>query len=322
MNETTGEIGTINMYDDNSERIAVLMNLPKDVLKIVPMKDMGWKNDGQGDRPKEFDEWIKELAEGLLKLITALIAAIGDFIAGLIEAAIEAGLKFAEMIAKAVMALIEAIVKAAILALIYAIYAFFIAAITLLFGTLYPGVILIQEIYGGSITLDGFNLEYLTESLKIVILLQSFWIFNSFLDIDVPNSIFSIKINDISIIRIGTDVTHSLIDMKYYDSLKSYFLLNNRGNQLSYHNEYTEFKFPHHEKQKGITTGQVRNFSEPNVTFGYIYDYDYWENDIKPRSLWDELKEGRDKTEDYLDKNYDVSTFYNNYCTDYKLLKV
>ncbi|MHA1293924.1 MAG: hypothetical protein ACTSQJ_14800, partial [Promethearchaeota archaeon] len=159
VNETTGEIGTINMYDDNSERIAVLMNLPKDVLKIVPMKDMGWKNDGQGDRPKEFDEWIKELAEGLLKLITALIAAIGDFIAGLIEAAIEAGLKFAEMIAKAVMALIEAIVKAAILALIYAIYAFFIAAITLLFGSLYPGVILIHELYGGSIALDGFNLE-------------------------------------------------------------------------------------------------------------------------------------------------------------------
>ncbi|MHA1294836.1 MAG: hypothetical protein ACTSQJ_19530, partial [Promethearchaeota archaeon] len=43
VNESTGEIGTINMYDDNSGHIAVLMNLAKDILKIVPMKDMGWK---------------------------------------------------------------------------------------------------------------------------------------------------------------------------------------------------------------------------------------------------------------------------------------
>jgi len=119
VNETTCEFGRINEFD--TSYFAVLINLTGTILKIVPMKDMGWKNDGQGNRPKEFDEWVRELAEDLLKLITALIAAIGDFIAGLVEAAVEAGLKFTEMIAKAVMALIEAIVKAALLAFIFRI---------------------------------------------------------------------------------------------------------------------------------------------------------------------------------------------------------
>jgi len=77
VNESTGEERYINEYDDKSGHIAVLMNLAKDALKIVPMKDMGWKNDGQGDRPKEFDEWVRELAEGLLELITALIGSSG-----------------------------------------------------------------------------------------------------------------------------------------------------------------------------------------------------------------------------------------------------
>ncbi|MHA1438409.1 MAG: hypothetical protein ACTSPD_12615 [Promethearchaeota archaeon] len=122
LNETTGEEGYINEYDDNSGQIAVLMNLAKDILKIVPMKDMGWKNDGQGDRPKEFDEWVRELAEGLLKLITALIAAIGDFIAALVKVVVE------------VMALIEAIVKAAILAFIWAIFASVLALVNVILG--------------------------------------------------------------------------------------------------------------------------------------------------------------------------------------------
>jgi len=32
--------GIINLYDDNSEHIAVLMNIAKDILKIIPMKDL------------------------------------------------------------------------------------------------------------------------------------------------------------------------------------------------------------------------------------------------------------------------------------------
>ncbi|MHA1440137.1 MAG: hypothetical protein ACTSPD_21530, partial [Promethearchaeota archaeon] len=186
VNESTGEEGYINEYDDNSRHIAVLMNLAEDVLKIVPMKDMGWKNDGQGDRPKEFDEWVRELAEGLLELITALIVAVGDFLKSLAEAAVEAGLKFAEMIAKAVMALIEAILKAAILALIYAFYSIIIAGLIITISSLFILSLPSVAIFGGDInyTATKFKMNALNKTFEFGY--ETLMEYNNILDFDVP----------------------------------------------------------------------------------------------------------------------------------------
>ncbi|MHA1275133.1 MAG: hypothetical protein ACTSQS_17150 [Promethearchaeota archaeon] len=196
VNESTGEEGYINEYDDNSGHIAVLMNLAEDVLKIVPMKDMGWKNDGQGDRPKEFDEWVRELAEGLLKLITALIAAIGDFIAGLIEAAIEAGLKFIQAVVAAVMRLIEAIVKAALLALIYLVLALMISALTIAIINIGPVLISLALLNGGTCTFGLLFFEMTIRDYKLRMAHEIEWDFNEFLDLEVPFLVDIIEINN------------------------------------------------------------------------------------------------------------------------------
>ncbi|MHA1381788.1 MAG: hypothetical protein ACTSRG_25745, partial [Candidatus Helarchaeota archaeon] len=196
VNESTGEEGYINEYDDNSGHIAVLMNLAEDVLKIVPMKDMGWRNDGQGDRPKEFDEWVRELAEAFLELITALIAAIGNFIAGLIEAAVEAGLKFVQAIVAAVMALIELILKALLLALIYAFFALVIATLIFTISIMALTFMSVIAIIGGFIS---YKVNYLKASLFQSLIecgYETDTEFNFYLDLDVPIVLLYLYMNN------------------------------------------------------------------------------------------------------------------------------
>ncbi|MHA1372364.1 MAG: hypothetical protein ACTSRA_21905, partial [Promethearchaeota archaeon] len=202
VNESTGEIGTINMYDDNSERIAVLMNLAKDVLKIVPMKDMGWRNDGQGNRPKEFDEWVRELAEAFLELITALIAAIGDFIAGLIKAVVEAGLKFVQAIVAAVMALIEAIVKASIIAFIYLDFAIVLSSFISMFTLIVPIFILLGTFLGAIITTKKNILEIERNNTYSNIGFYTGMEYNDFFELEIPTLYFFIEVNDLQYITL------------------------------------------------------------------------------------------------------------------------
>ncbi|MHA1294691.1 MAG: hypothetical protein ACTSQJ_18800, partial [Promethearchaeota archaeon] len=201
------EIGRINEFD--KLYFAVLINLAGTILKIVPMKDMGWKNDGQGNRPKEFDEWVKELAEGLLELITALIAAIGDFIAGLVEAAVEAGLKFVQAIVAAVMAAIEAIVKAALLAFIYLEFALFVAGMALYFLTLLTSLYFVTLAYGGSLSLSGLSIEYTYKGRSYLAQLDAYWEYNTYLDASVPISVFSIFANDVLLLKVQTGLATS-----------------------------------------------------------------------------------------------------------------
>ncbi|MHA1440188.1 MAG: hypothetical protein ACTSPD_21785, partial [Promethearchaeota archaeon] len=181
--------------DDNSGHIAVLMNLAKDVLKIVPMKDMGWKNDGQGNRPKEFDEWVRELAEGLLKLITALIAAIGDFIAGLVEAAVEVGLKFVELIKAAIMWLIELILKTMLLSLIWAFLALITSILTLAIASMALMLLPIVKGFGGDIDYSATRFKIYVSDRTMVIGYETPFEYNSFLDLDVPLILFYVYMN-------------------------------------------------------------------------------------------------------------------------------
>ncbi|MHA1440139.1 MAG: hypothetical protein ACTSPD_21540 [Promethearchaeota archaeon] len=225
VNETTCEFGRINEFD--TSYFAVLINLAGTILKIVPMKDMGWKNDGQGDRPKEFDEWVKELAEGLLKLIKALIAAIGDFIAGLVEAAVEAGLKFAEIIAKAVMALIEAIVKAAILALVYLLFAFMVFGLVIAISSMALIFLPILAISGGRIIYEAKSTKINIFNKSLEIGFETPTNYYSYLDAEIPYILFFCNIDENKVF------TQTLSILPFDMTIEDPPLSNNNGNSDS-----------------------------------------------------------------------------------------
>lgn len=88
---------------------------------------------------------------------------------------------------------------------------------TIVFGIFLASLTFLTLIYGGSLTLNGFCLEYLKNSLKFVILLENYWIYNSFLEIDVPKSEFSIKINELLFFGIELGLIGSFVNVKYYN---------------------------------------------------------------------------------------------------------
>ncbi|MHA1437434.1 MAG: hypothetical protein ACTSPD_07625 [Promethearchaeota archaeon] len=199
VNETTCEIDFINLYDDNSQHRAELMSLPNDVLENIPMKDMGYVNDKQGDKPLEFGEWLIQLAVGMLTLITKLIVAIGNFLASAIKAIIEIDLKFVQAIIAAVMALIEAIVKAALLAFIYAFFAVMIFCLSLGIGLLALILLPVALIFGGIMI---YKVSYVLVNFLEKSIFLGYQIsteYNSLLDIDVPIISFFLTLDDITL---------------------------------------------------------------------------------------------------------------------------
>ena len=118
VNRTTGELGYINEYDSVHRSVPELMNLAGDILHLIPLKDMGYRNDKNGSKPKEFDEWVKEIVESFVRFLGDLIVAIGNVIANVVEQAVKLGLKVVEVIREAVMAVREAMLKATFLAFI------------------------------------------------------------------------------------------------------------------------------------------------------------------------------------------------------------
>ncbi|MHA1440142.1 MAG: hypothetical protein ACTSPD_21555 [Promethearchaeota archaeon] len=316
VNETTCEIGRINEFD--TSYFAVLINLAGTILKLIPTRDMGWENDKQGDRPKEFDEWVKELAEGLLELITALIVAVGDFLKSLAEAAVEAGLKFVQVIVAAVIWLIELILKEALLAFIYLIFALFIAGMTTLFAELLVGLALLTLVYGGLLSLDGFSLEYSRFDLKINILLEIFWVYSPHLDVDVPKSNFSMKFLYSLIVEIEFNLIDSSSKIRFLDSLALKSISNFiKGDQMYQQMKNLETELFSQDKMLEEGSQPLRGSSENNATLGYFVD-------IKG-SDWDEdaidyADEGRDDVEDHLDDDYSVSTYNNEEFTEENLL--
>jgi len=153
VNETTGEIDFINLYDNNSQHKAELMNLPNDVLENIPMKYMGYVNDKQGEKPQEFDEWVEENGIGMLILIVLLWAGVGFFLL-VLESFGMNGLQFFQLIVAMFMALIEAIVKSAILAFFYLEFAISL----LVFLTMFAGIVglisLLKEIINCDLTIS------------------------------------------------------------------------------------------------------------------------------------------------------------------------
>jgi len=190
INETTGELRKINEYFTGQR--ASLVNLPKDILDQIPLKDMGHQNDDQGSKPEELDEWVSHLVE----IVFEQLAAIGNYLQGMIDAAREAGLKFLELIKEAIMWLIEAILKTALLVYIFAFYAILFAGLTFAIFTIFAFSAPIVGLLGGQIL-------YTLSKLKINIFERLFEIgyktlmeYNLFLDVYVPYISLYLLINN------------------------------------------------------------------------------------------------------------------------------
>ncbi|MGQ4876505.1 MAG: hypothetical protein ACP6IY_20770 [Promethearchaeia archaeon] len=188
VNETTGEEGIIYLYDANSMHAAALMNLPYDVLKIIPMPST-YKNSPTGSSPRiaerlvkpklgEFKknfkwwditdwaetfsdwwddlvDWFNSLVEDFLKLLSDLVAFVLETIAAAAEAiaetakkVAEAGLKLVEAVVRAAMAVLEQLLKAALLILIWTVFTITFIMISLTFTIITPLMIILFESRG------------------------------------------------------------------------------------------------------------------------------------------------------------------------------
>ena len=200
-NESEGEI-----YLSDAGSTAELMNLPSDVLSVVPLYAAGIANDLQGDKPAGLWAWVVQIISNPLQALWGLICAIGEWLGKLIEAIVEAGMKLVEAILPGAMALIEAAVKAAILVFAYLMVAVSVILMVSVFLQFFISLFFVILIYGGSFILNGLYLEYINYNKSLIIQLEINWVFLSFLDLHVPYSVFSIKSNDIILFKIDTNI--------------------------------------------------------------------------------------------------------------------
>ncbi|MGQ4873500.1 MAG: hypothetical protein ACP6IY_05430 [Promethearchaeia archaeon] len=179
INETTGEKGKINEYASGSR--AELMNLPADVLDLIPMTDPHLKNDDQGSKPLELHEYLAHL----VSVAFMLLAAFGEFLAKLINSAVKAGLEAVMTIAKAVMAAIEAMMKAGILAYVYYLFAQILEYIIKAF-VIIAGFLLILKTFADIVFNISYNKIEASGDINISLNFDIKTDYYEFLDIDVP----------------------------------------------------------------------------------------------------------------------------------------
>jgi len=221
INETTHEEALTYLHNSTKwhtelELSPERMNLHKDILKIIPLDGAGYRNARQGPKPEEFDDYVHRLVSNFINLIKGLIMAIGRFIANIVKAIIKIGLSILAVMKEALMVLIEALLKAALLAFIYLEFTLFVAGMTIAFAAFYAALIFITLIYGGSLILNGFTLEYIKNNQNIIIWIDIFWKYNSFLDVDIPKSTFLVAMNQVLLFEISSGIIESSLETINY----------------------------------------------------------------------------------------------------------
>ncbi|MFX1259618.1 MAG: hypothetical protein ACFFAN_17325, partial [Promethearchaeota archaeon] len=249
-------IETAQLYDYVSTKWngtrAEETNLPADVLEFVPIVS-NYKNSPQGDKPikcESEDESSYEVKDSWLLLIPAVGVVLfylknKEAIDYYVGQAIGLVMSFVEFVIKIVMAVVDFLVmvilswledylwlliRAALLVIIEILFTLFIAGMTLLFATFLKSLNFITLIYGGSLILDGFSLEYIKFNQKLQILLEVSWNYRLSLKLDIPKSTFSVKVNSDSIFKIHSDIIDSSHETKLYPPLS---LISNTPNDLS-----------------------------------------------------------------------------------------
>ncbi|MHA1285542.1 MAG: hypothetical protein ACTSQP_23810, partial [Promethearchaeota archaeon] len=234
VNETTGEEGIIYLYDANSTHAAALMNLPYDVLKIIPMPSP-YKNSPTGSSPRiaerlvkpklgEFKknfkwwditdwaetfsdwwddlvDWFNSLVEDFLKLLSDLVAFVLETIAAAAEAiaetakkVAEAGLKLIEAVVRAAMAVLEMMLKATLLVKIYLELNKFLILLNSLFFLLNYYNQISDE---HLLEIHRFIIEINLSPFTFQLGLNIFWNYDQFLNINLPFLNLILKLNNI-----------------------------------------------------------------------------------------------------------------------------
>ena len=164
-------------------------------------------------------------------------------------------------------------------------------------------------IFGGSLTLNLFYIEFSKDYFKFEISINVYWIYNYFLGVIEPKSKFSLKINEFTLFEIESGIWN----------LISKNMINNAQKEFQTSNQVENPK-SELQDQKKMSEINFKSSSESIATFANIYDYTDNNQDITDTSLINEIQKERDETKEYLDKKYEVSTFYNGECTEQNLL--
>ncbi|MFX0010042.1 MAG: hypothetical protein ACFE9R_06990 [Candidatus Hermodarchaeota archaeon] len=130
INETSGEMGTVNQYADGFR--AEMMNLHPDVLSIIEMNNP-YKDSSPGSIPKDAGEWWADLAKAIVQAFVDFVTAIIKVIINIIKALV-----------KAILLLVELLVKLALLIYIYLIWALTLALVVVIIIGLAPIFLLLS----------------------------------------------------------------------------------------------------------------------------------------------------------------------------------
>jgi len=129
-------------------------------------------------------------------------------------------MNIAEEIVRDFIKIIELILKGIVLVSIYIIYALIIALMSILFFNFYTYLSAIASNYDAELILDGVNLDFITNNQIFNIALDTNWIYDSDVDLEVPECIFSMKINDFLIFELKTDIIESTTESDNYFTLE------------------------------------------------------------------------------------------------------
>ena len=176
--------GIIYLFDAGST--AELMNLPGDILSVIPLYAAGIANDLQGDKPAGLWAWVVQLVTNPLQALWGLICAIGEWLGKLIEAIVEAGMRLVEAIDPGAMALIEAAVKAIILVLAYILIAFTLFFAIIGFLLMIPAFSILCIVKGLEMTIGFLYLSLKREDDTLEYVVSIDWLFVPIIDMSLP----------------------------------------------------------------------------------------------------------------------------------------
>jgi hypothetical protein len=223
--------GMIYFYTDNSR--AEDLGLSIEVLELIPLDMKDYVNDPTGEWPRTPWENFIQLVVTIVKFIIDVLIAVITFFIDLFTFIAEVGMNLVETITQAALAIVEAVIKAIILAFIYLMFALELLSMVIANLALFVFLVPMILIMGGTFTFDIFSLTLTTHDLNVAFTTEFVWVYNEFLDLDVPVIIRETLLNG----QVIASATLGVIDDKATSELNGY---QNTGSSLVKENSVSE----------------------------------------------------------------------------------
>ncbi len=216
VNETTNETAIVYSYVSTKENgtAAVLMNLPFSVLGLIPWY-CDFENSEMGSKPETFEDWFWKPLKTIGTVIIGVILTIGMGIIELFTIMVDFFIEIFMDILSILQYILWLIIRAAILVFILMVYALFNAVMLVVFSLFLLAILPVYLIFGGSLEIEFFRLEYSFEDESLKIDLVTFFVENSFLKLEFPVAKFSIKINNHQIFSLESNIISYDEDVEY-----------------------------------------------------------------------------------------------------------